>query len=90
MSEDKPAAIGREAIPTSNALAEASIDSLSELFSRDPEGLSRQDIARMVADLRARRRVWAEAEAKAPSGRKPAAGKAASLISTKSIEDLGL
>lgn len=50
-------------IPQSNALAEASPESLGELLTRDPFGYSRQDRDRVVADLRAMRAKWALAEA---------------------------
>lgn len=42
-------------IPQSPALSEATPDSLAELMSRDPEGFSQQDLARVVAALRAQR-----------------------------------
>jgi len=42
-------------IPQSNALAEATTDSITELFSRDPEGLKRQDRDRIIEFLRAQR-----------------------------------
>ena len=57
-------------ITQSNALAEATTDSLSELFSRDPEGLHRQDRDRIVEALRAQR---ARMEATAAAGPKPRA-----------------
>jgi hypothetical protein len=55
-------------IPQSNALAEASPESLSELMSRDPEGYQSQDIKRIVAELRAQRERWARAEGEKPGG----------------------
>lgn len=78
-------------IPQSQALAEASSDSLAELLSRDPEGYSRQDRAQVVAALRAQRVRWEAAEAAAPAKRGPS-GPKATLASTTSAkaDDLGL
>lgn len=73
-------------IPHSTALAEAKIDSLSELYSRDPEGYSKIDLDRLVADLRLQRERWAKTEAE---GKKTPA-KAKSLIAAGNPEDLGL
>lgn len=53
-------------IPQSQALAEASPESLSELFARDPEGYSKQDLARIVATLRDHRERMAKAEGDKP------------------------
>ena len=44
-------------------LAEASITSLDELFSRDPLSLSQQDLAAIVVELRRQRQRYIEAEA---------------------------
>ena len=78
-------------LPSSAALAEASETSLSELFSRDPESFTKQDIAVIVLELRAKAVIWAKAEAE---GKKSApritAPKASALISKKSVDDLGL
>lgn len=78
-------------IPQSQALAEASTDSLSELFSRDPEGLSRQDRNAIVAALRAQR---ARVEAAEASGAKPRAPGAPKLplssTSSKTADEMGL
>jgi hypothetical protein len=78
-------------LPFSAALAEASEESLSELFSRDPESFTKQDIAVIVLELRAKALVWAKAEAEgkksAPRSLTP---KANALISKKSVDDLGL
>ena len=48
-------------IPASTATAEATPDSLADLFSRDPEGFSQQDLASIVTELRAQRARWAAA-----------------------------
>lgn len=78
-------------IPQSDALAEASIDSLSELFSRDPEGLQKQDLARIVDELRAQRVRWAAVEAeKATKPAKATSRKASSLVTLAKAGDLGL
>jgi len=79
-------------IPQSSALSEASVDSLAELMSRDPEGYTRQDLSRVVDALRAMRAKWEAAEAAAPS--KPRGPKATvspqSLVSGSKAEELGL
>lgn len=81
-------------IPQSDALKEASEgDSLAEVMSRDPEGLSRQDRDRIIEALRAQRARIAQAEA---SGTKvPRAAKAAdkiplSKVATKPLDEMGL
>ncbi len=82
-------------IPQSDALKEATIDSLTEVMSRDPEGLSRQDRDRVVEALRAQRARLASAAAsgegkksKAPAGGGPKA--LLSSVSSAKAEDLGL
>lgn len=76
--------------PQSKALAEAKPDSLAELWSRDPEGYTRQDRDRTVAALREQRKRFEAAEA----AEKPRATKAQRvkdlLATTASAEDLGL
>lgn len=64
-------------IPSSNALAEANPESLTEFLSRDPFGYSEQDIARGVAEFRAARARWEAAGAVGGKrgGRAPAAVK---------------
>ena len=59
-------------IPQSQLLAEASEDSLSELFSRDPEGFTRQDRDQIVKALRAQRARFELAEAGGQEGSPPA------------------
>lgn len=86
-----PSASGQ--LPSSGALAEATVDSLSDLFSRDPEGYSDKEFGQVVLELRAQRVRHAAAEATAlTSGGKPkaVAGKAKSLVTTKNSEDMGL
>lgn len=77
--------------PGPSPLTEASSASLDELFSRDPEGLSRQDRATIVAELRRQREAWIKAEAlgavKAPKAPKPGAAPKKVAVSD---EDLGL
>lgn len=78
-------------LPTSTALAEASPDSLSELFSRDPAGYTQQDLGRIIETLRAQRARWAEAERLAASQpKRTTAAKAGSLIASANAEDMGL
>lgn len=50
-------------LPTSQALSEASPESLQELFSRDPEGYQQQDIAKIIAEIRSDRARREEAAA---------------------------
>ena len=86
--------------PTATAvspLAEARIDSIDELFSRDPEGYTKgpdgspatgADMLAIVAGLRRQREIWEKAEAqgakRAPSPKAGAKPKVADL------SDLGL
>jgi hypothetical protein len=84
-------------IPLSNALEEASPDSLAELLNRDPEGYSRQDRARIVLAYREMRERMALAAAKSASapdgskraggeGRKRVAGVVASPVSAEELD----
>jgi hypothetical protein len=68
MSES-PISTPASGIPTSEALSEASPASISELFSRDPEGFSTRDIQAIVEVLRAQRLRFEAAEA--AGGKKP-------------------
>lgn len=45
-------------IPQSTALSEASPDSLTELFARDPAGYGKQDLDKVIGELRAQRQRW--------------------------------
>lgn len=75
-------------LPQSNALAEASPDSLTELLSRDPEGYSKLDRSRIVAALREQRVRWQESEA---AGRPRAArGSKAVEVSAATSDELGI
>lgn len=79
--------------PISDALAEAEPQSLMHILAKDPLQFSRQDRDQVVAALRAQRAKWEAAEA--AEGKKPRAAKvldkkAPSLVTKKSIEDLGL
>lgn len=78
-------------IPQSNALAEATVDSLGELMSRDPEGYSKQDLERIVAAMREQRERLAVSAAAAPQ-RAPRGGPKTnvSLKTTVGAEDIGL
>jgi hypothetical protein len=69
-------------------LAEASVSSLDELFSRDPRGFARADRALIVAELRRQRANWTQDEAQ---GKKRASAKKAPGATTKTtLADLGL
>ena len=60
-------------LPISPALAEASSDSLTELFSRDPQGFSQRDRDRLIEELRAQR---VRLKALEDAGTVPKAGRA--------------
>ena len=78
-------------LPQTNALAEASPESLSELMSRDPEKFSQRDRALVVAAFREQRKRFVAAEAagqKAPRQSKTVDIK--TLVSTKTPGELGL
>lgn len=81
-------------IPQSTALREASeSDSLAEVMSRDPEGLSRQDRNRIIEALRAQRARIAAAEAagtKVPRAQKKADKIPLSSTATKPLDEMGL
>jgi hypothetical protein len=72
-------------IPQSNALSEASAESLGELLTRDPFGFTRQDRDRVVADLRVMRAKWALSES---MGTKKRSGASAKVDITKVKIDL--
>jgi len=84
---------GQGKLPQSTALAEASPQSLAELFNRDPENYSQQDRVAIIKNYREQRERWALAEAAGGKGK--AGGGAAklsdakALISSKSPTDLG-
>lgn len=84
---------GTPEIPQSAALHEASEgDSLAEVMSRDPEGLSRQDRDRIIEALRAQRARIASAEA---AGIKPKTAKSADkvmlgTVAAKPLDEMGL
>lgn len=83
-----PSAFGL--LPQSDALAEASPDSLSELLSRDPQGWSRVDRDRVVRDLRAQRAKWEAAEAAGAKAPKAVKVSDRTLTAKRNAEDLGL
>ena len=89
---DSPAPITPQPIPQSSALREAAVDSLSELFSRDPEGYQRQDRDRIIAALRADRARRDEADRKAGETGKKKSSTAVKLTApvAKSADELGL
>lgn len=75
-------------IPQSEALAEASPASMSELLARDPFELTRQNRDQIVEYYRSMRAKWAEAEARGEHKRAKKAPQSASI--DVPIEDLGL
>lgn len=77
-------------LPQSTALMEATGDSLAELFNRDPEGYSRQDLDRIIQALRSQRERLALAEMAPRAPRAPKAPKAPNLTSPVNATDLDL
>lgn len=84
-------------LPT-NPLAEARVDSIDELFSRDPEGYSRgpsgdpadgKDMLDIIAGLRRQREIWEKAEA-AGAKRAPSPKATAGKQQVADLSDLGL
>jgi len=88
---DKPKPSAPETPAPSNPIAEASVGSLDELFSRDPLDLSKADRARIVQALRDQRARW-QLDEKAGKTRASAAPKPAKSAGTAKLElkDLGL
>ena len=82
----------QQPIPQSNALAEASSDSLAELLNRDPEGYTKKDLALVIEGLRQQRVRWAASEAEKASRPKERAvrGPAKQLQLPVSSGDLDL
>ena len=80
-------------IPQSDALKETAVgDSLAEVMSRDPEGLSRQDRDRIIEALRAQRARIAAAEAAGTKVPRAAKGDKIPLstVATKPLDEMGL
>lgn len=79
-------------IPQSEALAEAEVNSLTELLSRDPEGYQKQNRTTIVSALRAMRAKWEKGEASKPKSGEKSSGKTSPLllVSAKSPEELDL
>ena len=81
-------------IPQSTALAEANSNSLSELFSRDPEGYTRKDLDSIIAEMRNQRLRWDAAEKAGARVRNPKVdggnAKSKVLESKQSADELGL
>lgn len=78
--------------PVSDALAEASPQSLLELLSKDPFKHTEQDRAKVVAALREQRAKWEKAQGEGTKPPKAVKSKAIDRLSApiKSAEDLGL
>lgn len=65
-------------------LEEVEKESLSELFNRDPEKLSDQDLLKIVTALRSQRKQWQLTEAaKTPRGSKAKASAKPSLSASE-------
>jgi hypothetical protein len=80
-----------------NPLAEARIDSIDELFSRDPEGYclgpdgtpaTGADMQNIIAGLRRQRQVWERAEAE--GAKRAPSPKVKTAKPQVSLADLGL
>ena len=74
-------------------LTEAEPRSLDELYSADPLSLTDDDIDKMVADLREKRKLWAKEESASKTegrARRPSAYKDAPETGKISLGDLGL
>ncbi len=67
---------GEALIPQSDALAEASPDSLSVLMSKDPEHYTEQNLQDIIRALRENRARFAQTEAEAQAKPKTARGSA--------------
>lgn len=67
------------------------MDSIDELFSRDPEGYSTQDLDTIITSLLKQREIWRAASA-AGAKRAPASPKAKGPAkpSVNDLSDLGL
>lgn len=81
-----------------NPLLEARVDSIDELFSRDPEGYTKgpdgspasgPDMQAIVAGLRRQRDIWEKAEA-AGAKRAPSPKAGAAKAKVADLADLGL
>ncbi len=84
-------------IPAASPLSEARIDSIDELFSRDPEGYckgpdgspaSGADMQAIVAGLRRQREIWDKAEAQ--GAKRAPSPKAGTKPKVADLSDLGL
>lgn len=58
-----------------NPLTEANPKSLDELYLEDSLGLTDSDVDRLVADLVAKRALWAQEDAEAQKNKKSGGGK---------------
>lgn len=77
---------------STHPLEEAQVDSLEELFSRDPLGLTDNDVDKITKSLRAQRRNWEiqENAPKAPKAPRQSAAqkKVTALNLDKKLADL--
>lgn len=80
------------AIPQSSALAEAQVESLGDLMSRDPEGYGQQELSRVIAAMREQRQKWEAAEASGSTKRERTKADTAALLKRApgAAEDMGL
>lgn len=83
--------------PAPNPLLEARVDSIDELFSRDPEGytcgpdgspVSGPEMLAIVAGLRRQREIWEKAEAQ--GAKRAPSPKAAGKPKPTDLAELGL
>ena len=74
-----------------NPLTEAKPTSIDELFSRDPLSLTDDDVALIVDQLRAHRRLWAaEEKSSKKSGKRTNSVGIAKAAKNLKLEDLSL
>lgn len=71
-------------------LAEAQVESIDELFSRDPEGYGDQELDRVIAGLLKQREIWQKAEAAGAKKAPKAAGTKSTKPVATDLADLGL
>ena len=79
--------MNEQTLPTSSALAEASVDSLADLFSRNPETLTDEELMKIVLAEREQRQRHESAQAAAGLEKEQkAAAKAAKAKPTIAAE----
>lgn len=75
---------------TTSPLSQATPTSLNDVFNKDPEELSEEEITRVIEALRADRLRFVIEDAAKPATRKTAPKKTLQEIGTLTLDDLGL